>query len=53
MSYDHYNLLVKQTTDPLGNRMTAEHDYRQLLIGTREDNFPKMIHIESILTFDF
>ena len=30
MSYDHYNLLVKQTTDPLGNRMTAEHDYRLL-----------------------
>src|SRR4030095_13264448 len=30
MSYDHYNLLAKQTADPLGNRTTAEHDYRLL-----------------------
>ena len=30
MSYDHYDLLLKQTTDALGNRTTAEHDYRLL-----------------------
>jgi len=30
MRYDSYDLLLKQTTDPLGNRMTAEHDYRLL-----------------------
>ena len=30
VSYDPYNVLLKQTTDPLGNTATAEHDYRLL-----------------------
>jgi RHS repeat-associated protein len=30
VSYDPYDLLLKQTTDPLVNRTTAEHDYRLL-----------------------
>ena len=30
VSYDAYDLLVKQTIDPLGNRASADHDYRLL-----------------------
>ncbi|MDN3514532.1 MAG: hypothetical protein NG747_09040 [Candidatus Brocadia sp.] len=30
MAYDAYGLLVKKTTNPIGNRTTAEHDYRLL-----------------------
>jgi hypothetical protein len=29
-SYNAYDLLVKQTIDPLGNRVRADHDYRLL-----------------------
>src|SRR5215472_6941559 len=29
-AYDPYELLLTQTTDPLGNRTSAEHDYRLL-----------------------
>ena len=30
VGYDAYNLVLKQTTDSLGNQTTAEHDYRLL-----------------------
>ena len=30
MRYDPYDLLLQETTDALGNRTTAEHDYRLL-----------------------